>query len=114
MAEIIQGTTPSINIALENNHYVDDIVELLATVVQGNKIIKKGLDDVILDSEYNEICINLTESDTLSLSAGVANVQVRYKLECDDNIYASRKYPIRIYPLMVMGLFDEEVSGNEG
>ena len=108
MAEIIQGTTPSINIALENDHIVDDITELSATVVQGSLIIRKTLDDVLLDSENNEICINLTEDDTLKFSAGVANVQIRYKLDCDDNIYASRKYPFRIYPLIVMEKFNGE------
>ena len=42
------------------------------------------------------------------IRAGVANVQIRYKLDCDDNIYASRKYPFRIYPLIVMEKFNGE------
>lgn len=101
MATIIQGTTPSLEIVIPGGVAVADISDLRIDLMQGDLVICKSLNDIMIDKNFNKIYLPLTELETLSFSAGVVNVQLRYRLEGDTNIRATYINPIKVYPMGV-------------
>lgn len=107
MAEIIQGTTPCLEVKIPDDIDLEEITALNIDIYQGDLVIDKGLNDVFFDSQTNLMYIPLTEEETLSFSATVANVQMRYTVEGVDSILGTNPYPFRIIPLRVHRKFYE-------
>lgn len=101
MATIIQGTTPSLEIVIPGGIAVADLSDLRVDLMQGDLVVVKSLNDVMIDKSFNKIYLPLTEMETLSFSAGVVNVQLRYRLAGDTTIRATYLNPIKVYPLGV-------------
>lgn len=88
---MIRGTTPSLKISLDYKR--TDLAVVWITISQdGRPIINKDLDDEgveIIDTEDgSQITLTLTQEDTLALTTGPAELQVR-ALMVDDTAAAS-------------------------
>lgn len=92
---MIRGTTPSLKISLDYKR--TDLAVVWITISQdGRPIINKDLDDEgveIVDvtteaGTHAEITLTLTQADTLALTSGQAELQVR-ALMVDDTAAAS-------------------------
>lgn len=75
---------------------VENIDSLIVYFSQGITVLKKKLEDVKINKTTNLVCVPLSELETYMFSPSVVNVQLRYKLLNDTNIYSTRIYPFRV------------------
>lgn len=76
---MIPGTTPTFILTLKNAQgYLGRTTNLRVDIRQQDVIIKKNLEDVVLDTESNSIEITLTEKETLQFlyKKGVIEFQI--------------------------------------
>ena len=114
MSQIYQGTTPTIQIYLNEDypeHSVQDVEEITVQIVQGTSCLTKTLEDLKLDSENNCFLLELTEEETNSFSGTVVNIQIRYKMIDSHKVYGAPIIPIRIIPSLVSGDSSDLSSG---
>lgn len=72
MDSILQGTTPTLMIAIDPTDFsVGDIVALELAVKQKNNITLYGLSDVTVDPVANTISYTFTQAETLAFVPGV-------------------------------------------
>ena len=78
MIEIIRGTTPSIDVELEN---LDSVKDIEFSLKQNANGIHIGLRKTLLAGDIevydNYFRVNLSEADTFKFSAGSGSVQIR-------------------------------------
>lgn len=91
-----RGTTPTLEISMGRGIKVEDIDSLIVYFSQGITILKKKLEDVKINKTTNMVYVSLSELETYMFSPSVVNVQLRYKLLNDTNIYSTRIYPFRV------------------
>lgn len=79
---VLRGTTPTITIRLKpTDLLVSSIDALELTFSQGKTVLKKGLNDCIIDAEENTISYHFLEEETLGFSTvGSVFFQLRFKL----------------------------------
>ena len=75
---------------------VENIDSLIVYFQQGITVLKKKLEDVKINKKTNMVYISLSELETYMFSPSVVNVQLRYKLLNDANIYSTHVYPFRV------------------
>lgn len=87
MDSILQGTTPTLTIAIDPTDFaVSDIVALELAVKQKSNITTYGLSDVTLDPVENTVSKTFTEAETLAFTPDVLlSVQLRFYF-ADGNI----------------------------
>ena len=80
---ILQGTTPTLTIAVNAEELsLADVVGIELTFQSGQKVTKKSLSDVEVDTEHNTVAYTFTEKETLALSVpSKLTWQVRFKLQ---------------------------------
>ena len=90
MESILQGTTPTLTIAIDPTDFaVTDIVALELAVKQKNNITTYGLSDVTIDPVGNTVSKAFTEAETLAFTPDVLlTVQLRFYF-ADGNICGS-------------------------
>ena len=90
MDSILQGTTPTLTLAIDPADFsVSDIVALELAVKQKNNVMLYSLADVTLDAEENTISYRFSEIETLTFIPGVwLTVQLRVCF-ADGNICGS-------------------------
>lgn len=90
MDSILQGTTPTLTIAIDPTDFaVSDIVALELAVKQKTNITLYGLSDVTVDPDANTISYTFTQAETLAFIPGVwLSVQLRVCF-ADGNICGS-------------------------
>ncbi len=114
MSQIYQGTTPTIQINLNEDypeHFVQDVEEITVQLVQGVSCLTKTLEDLELDAENNCFLLELSEDETNLFSGTVVNMQIRYKMIDSNKVYGAPIIPIRIIPSLVS---DDSKSLEEG
>lgn len=78
MSEILQGTTPSLEILVSTDDFLVSDVTKLEFLIKYNMITNAhGLSDVTLDTEANSITYKFTEEETLAMVPGK---QIKYQL----------------------------------
>ena len=75
---------------------VENIDSLIVYFSQGITVLKKKLEDVKINKTTSMVYVSLSELETYMFSPSVVNVQLRYKLLNDTNIYSTRIYPFRV------------------
>lgn len=87
MESILQGTTPTLTIAIDPTDFdVSDIVALELTVKQKNNITNYSLADVTIDPIVNTVSYQFKEAETLAFIPDVLlSVQLRFVF-ADGNI----------------------------
>lgn len=75
---------------------VENIDSLIVYFSQGITVLKKKLEDVKINKTTNLVYVSLSELETYMFSPSVVNVQLRYKLLNDTNIYSTHIYPFRV------------------
>lgn len=82
VGNVLRGTTPHLTIRLKpSDLLVSNIDALELTFSQGKTILKKGLDDCVLDIEENTITYHFLEEETLMFSSnGNVFFQLRFKV----------------------------------
>lgn len=87
MDSILQGTTPTLTIAINPTDFaVSDVIALELAVKQKNNVYTHGLADVTIDTAGNTVSYTFTEAETLALIPDVLlSVQVRFAF-ADGNI----------------------------
>lgn len=107
MSEILQGTTPSLEIKINTEDFaVGDVVELELSMWNGEVSTKYGLSDVTVDTEENSIIYRFTEAETLAL---IPNRSLYYQarfLFADGTIVGTKKEKIE-----VADLYSKDVMG---
>ena len=98
VSTIVQGTEPSLELSMPRGINVTQVSELIINLTQGDFVIEKTTRDVQIDYNCNRVFVPLTANETLSFSAGVINVQMLYRLGCDNNLRGTFLSPIKIYP----------------
>lgn len=91
-----RGTTPTLEISMGRGISVENIDSLIVYFSQGITVLKKKLEDVKINKTTNLVYVPLSELETYMFSPSVVNVQLRYKLLNDTNIYSTRIYPFRV------------------
>lgn len=86
---------------------VENIDSLIVYFSQGITILKKKLEDVKINKTTNMVYVSLSELETYMFSPSVVNVQLRYKLLNDTNIYSTRIYPFRVLKQICGEVFTE-------
>lgn len=104
---IFRGTTPTLEIRMGRGIRVENIDGLIVYISQGITILKKRLEDVKINKAENLVYVPLTELETYMFSPSVINVQIRYKLLNDSNIYSTHIYPFRVLKQVCDEVFNE-------
>lgn len=101
MSEILQGTTPSLEIKIDTNDFlVTDVVKLELVITNGSFISKRGLDDVTVDPSNNSFIYIFTESETLAMAPDrLLYYQLRFMF-ADDSIVGTAKMSLRVCDLI--------------
>lgn len=102
-----RGTTPTLEISMGRGIKVENIDSLIVYFSQGITVLKKKLEDVKINKTTNLVYVPLSELETYMFSPSVVNVQLRYKLLNDTNIYSTHIYPFRVLKQVCDGVFIE-------
>lgn len=102
-----RGTTPTLEISMGRGISVENIDSLIVYFSQGITVLKKKLEDVKINKTTNLVYVPLSELETYMFSPSVVNVQLRYKLLNDTNIYSTRIYPFRVLKQICGEVFTE-------
>lgn len=103
----IRGTTPTLEISMSRGIKVENIDSMIVYFSQGITILKKKLEDVKINKTTNKVYVPLTELETYVFSPSVVNLQIRYKLVNDTNIYSTHIYPFRVLSQICNEVYDE-------
>jgi hypothetical protein len=103
----IRGTTPTLEISMSRGISVENIDSMIVYFSQGITILKKKLEDVKINKTTNMVYVPLTELETYVFSPSVVNLQIRYKLVNDTNIYSTQIYPFRVLSQICNEVYDE-------
>ena len=103
--EIIRGTTPTIIVSIQTEI---DLSELSAAWVyisqQGKVRVNKALTDIEVDTENRTLSLELTQTDTLALKAGIETFfQIRLRME-DDTALATTAAKITVKEIYKEGV----------
>lgn len=102
-----RGTTSTLEISMGRGISVENIDSLIVYFSQGITVLKKKLEDVKINKTTNLVYVPLSELETYMFSPSVVNVQLRYKLLNDTNIYSTRIYPFRVLKQICDEVFTE-------
>lgn len=105
MDSILQGTTPTLTIAIDPTDFaVSDIVALELRIKQKNNLTIYGLSDVTLDPDENTVSYLFTEAETLALLPDIwLNVQLRFWF-ADGNICGTDPMSFNVDDLIGAGV----------
>lgn len=101
MADILQGTTPSLEIKIDPNDFsVSDVTVLELAFKIGSVTTTKGLSDVTIDTDENSFTYNFTQTETLKLDPKQSlYYQMRFKFQ-DNSVVGTEKARLNIADLM--------------
>lgn len=105
MAEILQGTTPSIEIVIDTDDFsVSDVTALEFTIKHNGAVSIYSLDDVTVDTDANSFIYTFSEAATLALNPDKSlKYQLRFMFS-DGSILGTK-----IMRLQVADLISEDV-----
>lgn len=98
-----RGTTPTLYLELETDLELEEVAEMWVTFKTPSVEVTKTLDEIIIDTETNVVTVTLTQEDTLSLYRGIAEVQVRIRMN-SDLAYASEIAQIDVEKVLKEGV----------
>ena len=75
--EILQGTTPSLEITINTDDFLVSEVVKLELTIKHNGITIYGLEDVVVNTDNNSFIYTFTEEETLAMTP---SKQIRYQL----------------------------------
>ena len=79
--QLIQGTTPTIEISVQNEIDLHQVSEVWIYVAQQKQVkVDKRITDVTFDYEHRKMSVKLSQDDTLGLKKGEAVFQIRLLL----------------------------------
>ena len=107
MNEILQGTTPSIQVTIKKTDFlVTDVVKLELTISsnRGKHIAKYGLGDVETDSERNSFIYFFGQEETLAMDPD-SEISYQYRFMTSDGHISGTKAKT----LLVANLISEDV-----
>lgn len=101
MNSILQGTTPTLTIAVDQaDLLLSDIVALELTFQQVGDPVYKHMPDVTIDTEANTVSYHFTQAETLALiPSRLLNWQIRFALP-DGNIVGTPVAQISVSDLI--------------
>lgn len=100
MAEILQGTTPALEIKINTEDFlVTDVLKLELTIKNSKTKTIYGLEDVTMNIENNSFIYNFTEIETLALTP---NTQLTYQCRfmIGDGIVGTKKMYVNVSDLI--------------
>ena len=101
MAEILQGTTPGIELTFATTDFlVSEVVACEFAIKNMDHLSLHGLDEVTLDAEANSITYHFTQAETLALDPRDSlRYQCRVKL-AEDRVIGTEEAVIAVKRLM--------------
>lgn len=105
MNSILQGTTPTFTISVDQNDLqLSGIADLELTFQQVGDPVYKHMADVVIDTEVNTVSYHFTQEETLALiPTRLLNWQIRFKMP-DGNVIGTP-----IAQISVSDLISDEV-----
>jgi len=101
MSEILQGTTPSLCIAIKKTDFhVEDVTKLELCFLHNGIQTIKGLTDVDMDTTENTFTYTFTEAETLAMNP---NMSLQYQLRfmfADGSIVGTEKANLNVSDLL--------------
>lgn len=101
MAEILQGTTPSLEIQIaESDFSVEDVTKLELTIANGSSVAIHDLTEVAVDAYENSFTYSFSQAETLALKANdMLWYQLRFGFQ-DGSIVGTKKASLRVSDLI--------------
>ena len=101
MAEVLQGTTPSLEIVIDDDDFaVSDVTALELTIRCGMMQTIYGLSDVTADTTANSFTYSFSQAETLAMEPkSVLWHQWRFKF-ADNSVVGTKKASISVADLM--------------
>lgn len=101
MAEILQGTTPSLEIQIaESDFLVTDVTKLELTIANGSSVAIHDLTEVAVDADENSFTYSFSQAETLALKANdMLWYQLRFGFQ-DGSIVGTKKASLRVSDLI--------------
>lgn len=100
MADILQGTTPSLEIKIDPEDFSVGDVTVLELTFKCGETWTKGLSDVTVDADANSFTYHFTQAETLKLDPRkVLYYQLRFKFQ-DGSVVGTVKERLNIADLM--------------
>ena len=101
MAEVLQGTTPTLEVVIDATDFaVTDVVKLELTFENAGVISTHDLTEVSVDAVANSISYSFTQAETLALRANdMMWYQLRFGFQ-DGSIVGTKKASLRVSDLI--------------
>lgn len=98
---ILQGTTPTLTISIDADELsLEDVVGVEFTFQSGQKVTKKSMSALTIDTGANTIAYTFSEAETLALYPSSKLIwQIRFKLQ-DGVIVGTDKQSIDVIDLI--------------
>lgn len=108
MSSVLQGTTPSLTIQInETDFTVTDVIWLELTFQNSKTTWVKNLTDVVVNSEGNSFTYTFTETETLALSpVYMLFYQLRFGFD-DGTIVGTKKASFKVEDLISEAVMSE-------
>lgn len=105
--EIIRGTTPTIIISIQTEIDLSELSAAWVYISQQSKVrVNKVLANIEVDVEHNTLTLELTQTDTLALKAGIETFfQIRLRME-DGTALATTAQKITIKEIYKDGVIE--------
>lgn len=108
---ILRGTTPRIRVRLKTDDLLVGSIEALEYKVwQDGYVLKFGINDVVVDTEANELIAHLTEEQTLQFKTK-SSAKLRCRFKVGDEICGTRDYQIQFTGDDVDGVLVDATTG---
>ena len=108
MSEILQGTTPSLEVTIKKADFlVTDVIKLEFTIRYNFQTRKYGLSDVTADAVKNSFTYTFSEAETLSMKPGMnVDYQLRF-LFSDGHILGTKQMHVAVEDLISKDVMSE-------
>ena len=108
MSEILQGTTPSLEVTIKKTDFlVTDVTKLEFTIRYNFTTRKYGLSDVTADAVKNSFTYTFTEAETMSMKPGMnVDYQLRF-LFGDGHILGTKQMHVAVEDLISKDVMSE-------
>jgi len=105
---ILRGTTPHLTIKLKPQDLtVDQIDALEWCFKQGKIILKKGLNDCIVDTELNTVTYHFLESETLMFGTD-SSVKFQLRFKVGNELIGTKEAKLTFTELLSNSEFEDE------
>lgn len=96
---MIPGTTPTFILRLKNaEDYLKNTVSLKVDIKQGNVLITKEQNELVIDTEQNSVGVTLTQKESNQIQYKNGNIEFQIHGLLNDNKTSWKTYVVSVTP----------------